>query len=82
MSITIELPAGPIADPIAFRREVGLAAYQQERLSFAKLAAFIGVSELDTLRLLQDRQIEVTYDADDLRDDLAFGGYVRAGVNV
>ncbi len=52
MTLTTEYSVGGIKDTVAFR----------------KLAAFIGMSESETFRLLRERQIEIRYDEDDLRD--------------
>ena len=53
------------------RRELALALYAQRRLSLGKARELAGLSLWEFRHWLGLRRIEVHYDADDLRDDIA-----------
>lgn len=63
-------PEGGIDDVRAWRVEVGLLAYSKEQLSLKQLAAFIGMSEEETLEIMANFGVEYIRDADWLEQEM------------
>ena len=72
---TLEIPRGVLdaaqMSTRDLRRELALTLYAQQRLSLGKARELAGLSLWEFRHWLGLRRIEVHYDADDLRDDIA-----------
>lgn len=52
------------------KQELAIALFQQDKLSLAQAAQFLGLTRLDTQQLLVGRRIPVQYTRTDWEDDL------------
>jgi predicted HTH domain antitoxin len=72
MAITIadEVLAAAHMSELELKRELGLALFQQERLTLAQASRLAEMSQLEFQALLAERQIPVHYGVQEFREDL------------